>query len=281
MSQNNIKNTAFMGIFLLTFLGFLYYILVFYVVGLRYRPQISTTRKCPDLQLHRRNKFGYGDLTEEFEARASDFWPSTDVLKAIESDGYTPVALSMNILSKNIPKQTENTSAENQKATFPDGLNNATHDGVDASMNVSSTLTFLVPNVVHYIAFGTDLNFTFVNYLSYLSVERFIQPEYIFLHGDSIPNGPWWNLTLHNVRNIYHVKRKFSQRSPNGKVFKYPAHISDYLRTEIMLRKYFIKYICLLLLLLLSSGVERWGRMGRTARVTPSEGVTPRPKRKK
>lgn len=212
---------------------------LYYVKPTWYWSQAVTTIRplSPDLKFQLRNEFTYGDLSEEFEVQASVSRLNTDVFETLKSDGYNPIALSMNILGRNIKKQAGNISAENLKQTFSAVLNNATDAEVKVSMSKSTSLTFLVPNVVHYIIFGTDQNFTFTHYLSFLSVERFIQPEQIFVHGDKIPSGHWWNLTLYHVRNIYHVKRTYSRTAPNGKAFKFAAHVSDYLRTEILLRK--------------------------------------------
>ena len=102
---------------------------------------------------------------------------------------------------------------------------------------MNSTKTFRVPNVVHYVFLGSDLNFTFVNYLSYRSVERFIKPNQIFVHGDHTPDGKWWNRTVEEVKNIYHVKRTYTRKAPNGQPYRFPAHISDYMRAETLLSK--------------------------------------------
>src|SRR6218665_1774732 len=99
-------------------------------------------------------------------------------------------------------------------------------------------LVLKVPNVVHYVFLGSDLSFTFTNYLSYRSVDRFIKPDQIFVHGDHVPSGKWWNRTIVEVQNIYHIKRTYSNKAPNGELYKYPAHISDYMRTETLLSEY-------------------------------------------
>ena len=96
----------------------------------------------------------------------------------------------------------------------------------------------IVPNVVHYVFIGSDFEFKFMTYLSFLSVERFLKPAQIFIHGNVIPSGKWWNVTVEQVRNIYHVQRSLPERAPNGQPFKYTAHVSDYMRAEILLREY-------------------------------------------
>lgn len=230
------------AIILLTVASCLYYIIVCSVKR-SYSSKEVTTRKPlhPNFTFHLKNGFAYnGDLSEEFEAQSRfvRFSRPTSVFEAIESDGYTPTRLSVNIFDQNIETQAENTLAESLSAKLSAVFDKAKDDEAEESSNETTSVRFLVPNVVHYIIFGKDLQFTFTNYLSYLSVERFIQPDKIFVHGDNIPSGQWWNLTIQNVRNIYHVNRTYSRRAPNGMPFKYAAHISDYLRTEILLRKY-------------------------------------------
>lgn len=71
--------------------------------------------------------------------------------------------------------------------------------------NTSEVLRKVVPNVVHYVLIGVARNLSFYEYLSFLSVEKFQKPDQIFVHGDIIPDGPWWNRTIQEVPNIYHV----------------------------------------------------------------------------
>jgi len=96
----------------------------------------------------------------------------------------------------------------------------------------------IVPNVVHYVWLGTDLDFTFINYLSFRSVHRFIRPQFIFVYGEQGPRGTWWERTVKEVDNIYHVFRAAPLVAPSGNKFKYKAHASDLLRTQIICGKY-------------------------------------------
>ena len=95
----------------------------------------------------------------------------------------------------------------------------------------SSSDLYRIPNTVHYVWFG-KIEFTFVNYLSLLSVDKFIKPDYIFIHGDSIPGGEWWNRTTSEVPNIYHVEMECPWMAPNGQRFKWIQHVSDYIRVK-------------------------------------------------
>jgi len=93
---------------------------------------------------------------------------------------------------------------------------------------------YVVPNVVHYIHFGNKMIFDFEQYISYLSVHKFIKPDYIFLHGDTLPVGSWWNRTLAEVPNIYHAFVK-GITGVNGKKFFHPTQHSNLLRLYILL----------------------------------------------
>ena len=71
--------------------------------------------------------------------------------------------------------------------------------------NRSKSDTFVVPNVIHFIHFGNTLMFEFRNYLTVLGVHKFMKPDYIIFHGASEISGRWWNKTLADVTNLYHV----------------------------------------------------------------------------
>ena len=93
---------------------------------------------------------------------------------------------------------------------------------------------YVVPNVVHYIQFGNKMKFGFMQYISYVSVHKFIKPGYIFVHGDTLPLSLWWKRTLAEVPNIYHVFVK-GARGVNGKKFFHPTQHSNLLRLYILL----------------------------------------------
>ena len=95
---------------------------------------------------------------------------------------------------------------------------------------------YVVPNVVHYIHLGRGMTFTFISYLSFLSARKFIKPDYIFLHGDTLPTGSWWERTLLDVPNIYHVHVR-GILGIRGKRFRFPTQHSNLLRLFIMLGK--------------------------------------------
>ena len=93
---------------------------------------------------------------------------------------------------------------------------------------------YKVPNVVHYIRFGKAMPFDMQQYLSYLSVQKFIQPQYIFVHGDALPRGEWWTRTLTEVSNIVHVPRKKPTTIFNQDI-GYIEHAADFARLQILI----------------------------------------------
>ena len=82
-----------------------------------------------------------------------------------------------------------------------------------------------VPKLTHFIRFG-PWKFQFLNYLSFLSVQRTLKPDIIILHSDEVPHGYWWRKTIEEVFNIYHhreidePKSVFQQCLPTMKNIK-------------------------------------------------------------
>lgn len=101
----------------------------------------------------------------------------------------------------------------------------------------STDNVLLVPNVVHYVWLGTDLEFKFIHYVSFLSASRYIRPVCILVYGEAGPRGDWWQRTVAEVDNIFHVHVKTPTHALNGEKFRFTAHASDQLRAEILLRK--------------------------------------------
>ena len=87
-----------------------------------------------------------------------------------------------------------------------------------------------IPNIVHFISFGS-IEFSFLNYISFLSVHRFIAPWFIYIHGDSIPHGYWWNKTLQDIPGIHIVSRARPLRVQGYKL-PWIEHSSDILRLQ-------------------------------------------------
>src|SRR6218665_203648 len=207
------------------------------------------TSSSSTLQLFR----SFRDLSADFETDiVYVLGDRVSVLEALTRDGNKPVAVSKVEVYRSTPESTISCSnasqLDKQVTSVPHNLseivsNKSTNNGSTSGRchsivgQLNSTKAFRVPNVVHYVFLGSDLTFTFCNYLSYRSVERFIRPNQIFVHGDHVPSGKWWNRTIDEVKNIYHVKRRYTNKAPNGQQYKYPAHISDYMRAETLLSK--------------------------------------------
>ena len=92
-----------------------------------------------------------------------------------------------------------------------------------------------VPNLVHYVSFNTT-KFYFYNLLSILSSYRMLHPCFIYIHGNKVPEGRWWNHILELVPNIVFVKMD-PPRSVFQKPVKVIQHSSDVARLRILLGK--------------------------------------------
>jgi len=99
----------------------------------------------------------------------------------------------------------------------------------------------VVPNVVHYIILrpdngsSDDQNMTFLHYLSFLGVERFIRPTQIIVHGNVLPRGDWWRRTTNDVANIFFVN--VSDDVPTkiyNRTLQRVEHRADILRYQIL-----------------------------------------------
>ena len=100
-----------------------------------------------------------------------------------------------------------------------------------------------VPKIVHYVTLGCNRTFTFANYLSVLSVHRFITPGQIFFHGDCTPKGYWWQRTTDKVPNIYF--RQWSRtKLIQGKPPRWIEHETDIIRLQVILGKKHNVMIC-------------------------------------
>ena len=97
---------------------------------------------------------------------------------------------------------------------------------------------YQVPNVVHYTWFGANFDFTFINYLSFLSVHKILKPESIFIFGNVLPRGRWWDRTVEEVSNLIFVYKEMPTVALNGEPFKFVAHSSDFVRLEVVLSEY-------------------------------------------
>lgn len=90
-----------------------------------------------------------------------------------------------------------------------------------------------VPKLVHYVMFNMK-NFYFYNLLSVLSSYRILRPCFIFIHGNVIPEGKWWNHLLDIVPNIVFINTEIPHEIFQNKV-NVIQHQSDVVRLRVML----------------------------------------------
>jgi len=159
-----------------------------------------------------------------------------DMLEELRTAGYTITLKSLNIHNQSI-------------RLFPGLLNNPSSGGGGVAGGGAHGPPpppprdlLVVPNVVHYVWLGTDLSFNLIQYLSFFSVKRHIRPDYIFVHGEVGPSGPWWDKAVQEISNIYHVLGTAPKNAYNGMRLIYPAHESDLFRTELLYSKQLILY---------------------------------------
>ena len=113
----------------------------------------------------------------------------------------------------------------------------------DNNTTVNTSASLVVANVVHYILFKKSSNnkknfkFLFHYYLSFRSVHQFIRPRYIFLHGDLVPEGEWWQRTLQDVDNLYHVYCEKPTKI-HRRIIGFVEHASDIKRLALLIGMY-------------------------------------------
>lgn len=89
-----------------------------------------------------------------------------------------------------------------------------------------------VPNVVHYIWFGS-LTFDFIYFVGFYSVHKFQKPCLILLYYEFLPSGPWWDLLRQIVHNIVLVKMT-PPTTISGKNIQFVQHKADITRLKIL-----------------------------------------------
>ena len=71
-------------------------------------------------------------------------------------------------------------------------IDDALNDAGGPMRSRGNESAFVVPNIVHFIWFGTDKKMTFIHYISILSAHKMQRPDAIFFHCDHLPVGVWW-----------------------------------------------------------------------------------------
>lgn len=89
-----------------------------------------------------------------------------------------------------------------------------------------------VPNVVHYIWFGS-LTFDFIYFVGFYSVHKFQKPCLILLYYEVLPSGQWWKLLRQIVHNIVLVKMT-PPATISGKNIQFVQHKADITRLKIL-----------------------------------------------
>ena len=107
-------------------------------------------------------------------------------------------------------------------------------DIIDSCCNTDK---LLVPNVVHYV-WCKRQKLGFFQFLSFISVLRFIKPCMILFHGDSLPYGDYWDYFVSVYPQVVHVNRSCP---PGGKGHRlgFFEHASDVMRIEALMCKIF------------------------------------------
>ena len=93
-----------------------------------------------------------------------------------------------------------------------------------------------IPSIVHYVSLSCNRTFTFANYLSVLSVHRYIDPGRIYFHGDCTPRGSWWQRTVDEIPNIY-FRERLRTKLIQGKPPRWVEHETDIIRLQVLLGK--------------------------------------------
>ena len=92
--------------------------------------------------------------------------------------------------------------------------------------------SFVVPNVVHYVWFGSQ-PMNFFHFLSFMSAVKFIKPCLILIHGTFVPYGIYWDYFLSVYSNVIHVRRSRPTTVGRNKL-AYVRHGSDVMRIEAL-----------------------------------------------
>ena len=85
--------------------------------------------------------------------------------------------------------------------------------------------------IVHFTKL--DSNFTFLNWVSVLSVYKFIRPDIIYMYSLTELDGCWWQQIAPLVRHIV-VSKEFWTETLNGEHVTQLAHLSDFIRPFLL-----------------------------------------------
>ncbi|XP_060568267.1 uncharacterized protein LOC132726878 [Ruditapes philippinarum] len=147
----------------------------------------------------------------------------------IDKVGTRPKRLKMEFICKNNKISFKWTNDTNNIYTAPFGDN-----CIERYISSCCYGDKLVPNVVHYVWYSRG-ELSFVGFMSLLSVIRFVNPCLIIFHGDTLPNGRYWDFIVNISPNLIHLQRErpefvFGQR------FGHNEHSGDIMRIEALLQ---------------------------------------------
>ena len=122
------------------------------------------------------------------------------------------------------------------EATIPVNVTLSVSDDPLLTKNGSSKQanTYKVPNIVHFIWFGTNKEMKFLNYISILSVHKIHKPELIMFHCNHLPVGPWWEKLWHQVPLEIHFLEPPGYI--HGQKISHVYHQGDVAKIEILMQ---------------------------------------------
>lgn len=103
------------------------------------------------------------------------------------------------------------------------------HEGLEPKRVIGRN----IPNIIHYIWLGGKA-ITFMMYLSFYSSLKIVNPDRIFIHGDILPSGYYWN-QIESEKKVTWVEYG-PTHFVYGHFLRYKEHASDVIRTDVLLR---------------------------------------------
>lgn len=93
---------------------------------------------------------------------------------------------------------------------------------------------YVVPNIVHFVWFGRDMQMNFLNYVSIRSAHIIQKPEQIYLHCDNLPMGPYWERLWKEVP--LHIVYREPPSHIHGQTLLHRYHKGDVAKLEILMQ---------------------------------------------
>ena len=96
-------------------------------------------------------------------------------------------------------------------------------------------ISFLVPNIVHYIWTGDYEPMLFHHFLSVKSVFDYMKPDVIYFHCENEPTGKWWKETKSKMKTLKIQKLELPTEIFRKSIVM-SGHKSDIARIEILIK---------------------------------------------